>query len=76
MNQRVIKPGERIGRWTIVREATPGHDGTKYRKRYWAKCSCGTEGYLFRTAILANRVAGCHKCARKSPSSPSSSSKR
>jgi hypothetical protein len=45
----VLEPGTRIGRWTVVRKATPvTRRGTKMRPRLVVRCSCGIERIVFR----------------------------
>ena len=57
-----IGPGFRVGRWTIIRQASPSHDGGQVRTRYWARCQCGTEKALWRSDILRGRAKGCQAC--------------
>jgi hypothetical protein len=60
--KRIIPPGARFGRWTILHEVEPHRalDGKGYR-RFRVRCDCGTEAerYFMTLRLKTSNSCGC-----------------
>jgi len=57
-----LKPGSKIGKWTIISELPK-----KYGMRVYAcKCECGHSSEVFRHNLLSGKSLGCFSCRKQS----------
>lgn len=58
-----MSPGDRYGRWTVVRQATPAQrrpSTPTMRKRVLVRCMCGFEKLAYVQDLRSGRSKGCN----------------
>jgi hypothetical protein len=64
LGPHLYHPGDRVGRWTVIRHAGPAqqpHGGNRlvWRHRVIVKCACGLRGIAFEYRLRKGRCLGC-----------------
>lgn len=62
-----LSPGDRFGRWTVVRSAGFREQSGKRRARCVVRCVCGAERIAFEYMLKAGKTTGCpsRRCQRR-----------
>lgn len=61
--KRPLAPGTTVGRWTIIRPATPAQLNGWMRRRHLARCVCGRTQLVFEHYLRHGRSKGCASAA-------------
>ena len=60
----MVEVGERVGRWTVIGEATPALDGQGFRSRVVVRCRCGETRKIFVRALGRSKGCRSRRCLR------------
>lgn len=57
MSRIEVRPGDRFGRWTVLREGD--RQGSQRRRAFWCECECGQVGLIVLHALTGGSSASC-----------------
>lgn len=60
----ILKPGDRFGLWTVIKEAAPAPKSKE--RRYLCRCECGRESEVRVQKLLSGKSTCCGKCPASS----------
>lgn len=62
---RDIEPGDKFGRWTVIRFAGIRESGGVKTKNYLCRCECGVEKEVRKGNLLNELSTQCSECDRR-----------